>query len=75
MNETPIIFSPLVIKTVNALSESDRKAIATALINEFILDLNPDDALSPFQAVLYTMISHYVKRDSIRGATTAKNAI
>lgn len=75
MNGSPVIISNHVIDTINALSETDRRAIAAAIVDEFVLGLNPDDALSPFQAMLYTLISHYVKRDSIKGASVFKNAI
>lgn len=75
MKEIPIIFSQHVIETVKALSDEDRKAVADALVNEFVLGLNPDECLTPFQAMLYTLISHYVKRDSIRSAEFTKNVI
>ncbi len=75
MNQTPVIISPHVINTVKALSEVDRKAVAEALVNEFVLGTDPEEGLSPYQAMLYVLISHYVKRDSIRGADRVKDVV
>ncbi|MCM1484205.1 MAG: hypothetical protein NC043_07700 [Muribaculaceae bacterium] len=60
---TTIVFSERVLSTINALPTSERSAISSALTAEFILGRNPDDCLSPLQAILYTMIRSYVKRD------------
>lgn len=75
MNETSVILSSHVIDTINALSETDRKAIAAAIVEEYILGCNPEDSLSPFQAMLYTIISYYVKRDSVRVAEAIREVI
>lgn len=75
MNNPPVIITQHVINTIKALSDLDRRAIAEALINEFVLGLDPEEGLSPFQAMLYVLISHYVKRDSIRGANVVKNVV
>ena len=75
MNKTPVIITQHVINTIKALSDSDRRAVAEALVNEFVLGLDPDEALSPFQAMLYVLISQYVKRDSMRGATVVKDVV
>ncbi|MCM1292763.1 MAG: hypothetical protein NC111_02320 [Bacteroides sp.] len=65
MNVTnPVLISKHVINSINALPEEDRGAIAIALVEEMVLGNNPDDKLSPFQAMLYSMIRFYVKKDS-----------
>lgn len=61
-----VIISQHVINTVKSLPEADRRAIAEALAAEIILDENPDSRLTPFQAMLYTMIKFYVDRDTNR---------
>lgn len=66
--ETSIIITPHVVNTVKALPESDRKAIVEALAADILLGVNPDDVLSPFQSILYSMIKFYVERDSVRAA-------
>lgn len=63
MNQA-VFFSQRVINTINSLPEVEREAISTALASEFILGVVPgDDSLTPFQAILYTMIRSYVERD------------
>lgn len=61
-----VIISQHVINTVKSLPEADRKAIAEALAAEVLLGENPDTRLTPFQAMLYTMIKFYVDRDTNR---------
>lgn len=75
MNGSSVILSSHVINTIKALSETDRKAIALAIAEDFVLGGNPEDSLSPFQAMLYTIISYYVKRDSVRGADAVRGII
>ena len=38
MNNTPVIITQHVINTIKALSDSDRRAVAEALVNEFVMD-------------------------------------
>lgn len=66
-----IVISPKVIDTVKALPESERKAIVEALAFDIFLGHNPDEILTPFQALLYTMIRRYVSRDSYRANSRA----
>lgn len=75
MNNTSIILTPHVINTVKALAEADRKAIGFALVEELVFGRNPEGSLSPVQAVIYTLISDYVKRDSIRGSKIVQDAL
>lgn len=62
-----IIISSHVVDTIKSLPESERAAIANALASELILGADPDAMLSPFQAMLYSIIRFYVKRDTERG--------
>ena len=64
--DASVVFSGHVINSVKALPESDRRAIANALAGEFLLGLNPDDELTPFQSMLYTIMQFHIKRDSTR---------
>ena len=64
--DTSIIISSHVVDTIKSLPESERAAIATALASELILGNDPDEMLSPFQAMLYSIIRYYVKRDTER---------
>lgn len=75
MKKTSVILSSHVIDTVKALSEEDRKAIAAAIVEDFVLGGDPEDSLSPFQAMIYTIISYYIKRDSLRGAEVIREVI
>ncbi len=61
-----VYFSSRVIDTVKALPESERSAISAALASEYILGVNPDDHLTPYQSILYTMIRAYVERDMLK---------
>ena len=61
-----VVFSSYVINSVRALPETDRRAIANAIAGEFLLGTNPDDELSPFQSMLYTIMQYYIKRDTNR---------
>lgn len=63
MNQA-VYFSPRVISTIQSLPEDERSAISSALASEFLLGIEPaEDALTPFQTLLYTMIRSYVERD------------
>ena len=70
-----VVFSRHVINSVRSLPESDRRAIANALAGEFLLGLNPDEDLTPFQAMLYTIMQFYIKRDSNQTSPVKSNAI
>lgn len=66
MSHTPVVISSHVIESIKSLPETDRRAVAIALANEMLLGLNPDDSLTPFQAMLYSIIQFHVRRDSAR---------
>lgn len=68
MESSSIVISQHVINSVKGLPESDRHAVATALAEEILLGKNPDDTLSPFQSMLYSIIQFYVKRDTEKAA-------
>ncbi len=70
-----VVFSSHVINSVKALPESDRRAIANALAGEFLLGLDPDEELTPFQSMLYTIMQFYIKRDSNRARMDAPEAM
>lgn len=61
-----IILSTRVIDTINALPSAEREAISSALTAELFMGEDPSDRLTPFQAVIYSAIRYYVKRDSER---------
>lgn len=68
MDNSSIIISKHVINSVKALPEADRHAVAIALAEEILLGMNPDDSLTPFQSMLYSIIQFYVKRDTEKAA-------
>ncbi|MCM1349096.1 MAG: hypothetical protein NC338_06740 [Firmicutes bacterium] len=63
-----IIISSRVQQTIKSLPESERAAITQALTADLILGQSVETLLSPFQAMLYSVIRYYVKRDSERKA-------
>ncbi len=66
MMENSVLISSRVIDTIKSLPVAEREAIAHALVTELILDKDPDDSLSSFQSVLYSMVRFYVKHDTER---------
>ena len=67
MNATthPIVLTPHVINTINALPVDDRIAIAGALCGEMILGADASTCLTPRQNLMFAMIRRYVERDSL----------
>ncbi len=62
----PIVITPHVINTINALPEDERVAVASAFIGEMIMGVDIDGSLSPIQTMLYAVIKSYVQRDSYK---------
>lgn len=56
-------FSPRAEKAIRNLPESDRNAIVSALKAEYLFGANPDEMLTPVQAILYCIIKSYIDRD------------
>ncbi len=71
MSAPAVVITPHVVNTINSLPEQERSAISSALANEFILGRDPNESLTPVQAMLYSMISFYVRRDTRRHSTQA----
>jgi hypothetical protein len=63
---TPIVLSPSVISTIQSLPLNERLTIAAAIAGEMILGRDVRHDLTPFENILYTMISDSVERDSAR---------
>jgi hypothetical protein len=66
MATTSIVLSPSVISTIQSLPQNERVAIAAAIAGEMILGSDVRHDLTPFENMLYTMISDNVERDSAR---------
>lgn len=67
VNSLPaMVITPHVVDTINSLPAGERGAISAALAMEFILGADPTDSLTPFQAMVYSMIRSYVVRDTRR---------
>ncbi len=73
--ESAMIITPHVVNTIKSLPESERKAIADALASELLLGSDPDEMLTPFQAMLYSIIRYYVKRDTERGMMSLATSV
>lgn len=63
--EATVTITPRVINTITSLPAEDRDAITTALARELILGQEVDSLLSPMQAIVYAIVKHYVKQDSM----------
>ena len=50
-----IVISSHVINTINSLPEEEKVAVATAFVSEMIMGVDPENALSPLQAMLYVL--------------------
>ncbi|MCM1028582.1 MAG: hypothetical protein NC342_03545 [Pseudoflavonifractor sp.] len=65
--QTPaMVITPHVASTISSLPADEQLAISSALAREFILGLDPEEALTPFQVMVYSMIRSYVCRDTRR---------
>lgn len=60
------IISDRVIRTVNALPDEERKVISEALAAELIRGENPISGMSSLQAMIYSAIRYYIRRDTER---------
>lgn len=63
---TPIIFSPRVINTLQSLPAEDRKAVTMAVAYDLILGDASGSELSAVQHLAYTLIKEYVNRDTAK---------
>lgn len=63
-----IVISKHVIETIKSLPAEDRNVISNALAAELLLGEDPEKTMAPFQAMVYSMIRYYVKRDTERSA-------
>jgi hypothetical protein len=61
---TTIVLSQNVIKTIQSLPQDERLSIAAAIAGEMILGRNVRQDLTPFENVIYALISNNVERDS-----------
>lgn len=61
-----IVISNHVLETIKSLPTDAREVITNALATDLFLGRNPDDTLSPFHAMIYSVIRYYVRRDSER---------
>lgn len=66
MSYSNIIITPRVIETIQRLPVNERRAISMALANDIFLGLDPQDSLSPYQTIIYTLIRDYVTRATLR---------
>jgi len=60
------LISENVVKAVKELPATERDAVARALLNELFSDTDPTEGLSPFEHLIYTMISSNMHRDTER---------
>ena len=63
MNQN-LVISDHVRNTINALPAKEREAVSNAINSEFILGVDPTETLTPYENILYAMISFYVRRDN-----------
>jgi hypothetical protein len=63
---TTIVLSQSVINTIQSLPQDERFTIAAAIAGEMILGRDVRQDLTPFENLIYTMISSNVERDSAR---------
>jgi hypothetical protein len=63
---TTIVLSQSVINTIQSLPQDERLTIAAAIAGEMILGREVRQDLTPFENLIYTMISCNVERDSAR---------
>ena len=67
--DSSVVISKEVIRRVKFLPDCDRKAIANALVDEILFGISPEESLSPFQIMLYSIVQHYIRRDTARFAS------
>lgn len=68
-----IVISNHVLETIKSLPLGEQEVITNALAADLFLGKNPDDVLSPFHAMVYSMIRDYVRRDSERAGRSDVN--
>ena len=68
-----IVISNHVLETIKSLPLGEREMITNALAADLFLGKNPDDVLSPFHAMVYSVIRYYVRRDSERAGSRDVN--
>lgn len=66
------IITSRVVDAIRSLPASDRESISRALGNEFLLGLNPEELLTPVQAMVYAMIRFYVTQDTERAMSAGR---
>lgn len=64
-----LVISQHVVNTIQSLPQEERVVISNALVSEFILGENPENALTPFQAMLYSVVRYYVKKDNAKSVS------
>lgn len=73
--EPAVIITSHVKNTINSLPAEERAAIASALAAEMLLGNESGiSALTPTQAMIYSMIRNYVVRDTARFNTIRTSA-
>ena len=65
---SPFVISSRVIETVKSLPDEERRIISSALAEELLCGEDPVKKMSPLQAMLYSVVRYYVKRDSERSS-------
>lgn len=68
MNDS-LVISQHVVNTIQSLPQEERVVISNALVSEFILGENPESVLTPFQAMLYSVVRYYVKKDNAKSVS------
>lgn len=63
---TPVIFSPRVINTLQSLPVADRRAVTLAIAYDLILGDDSGSELTAIQHLAYTLIKEYVNRDTVK---------
>lgn len=59
-----MMFPDSVLNRVKYLPEADRRVIFDALEGEMLYNRDPNDILSPFQAVVYSFVKLYINRET-----------
>ncbi len=62
------VFSPDVISQLNDLPATERVAVTDALTAEFVDTTMPTPTLTPFQRLIFVMMSDMIRRGSLRHA-------
>lgn len=61
--KSSVLFPDSVLNRVKYLPDADRRAIFDAFEGEMLYNRNPNDTLSPFQAMLYSFVKFYINRE------------